>query len=207
MNYRDQIDSTFDGNAFKRPLFYGYGGGLRFELSEGGNYLNQFLTAHRKGMEICSEIFRPDKPLTVCFKVFGESLLSCRSVLRGLIELEIYPKQSKEYWTEREEEWEGDEDYSNCHWHYFVFDIPPDRLLNVLWCAFSSDFGPIKPRAHATVYLFNLEERIMALAYDDRGMDVVGPNRPLLKKLYDRFNAYLLSCDKEAMDASFSEID
>jgi hypothetical protein len=57
------------------------------------------------------------------------------------------------------------------------------------------------------VYLFNIPEQIMVLPYDDRGMDVAGPNRPLLKELYEAFSHYLLDYDRAAMDAVFRAAD
>lgn len=205
MSFREQIGSTFDGMAFKRPLFYSYGGGLRFELSEGGHYLNQFLTAHRKGMEICSRIFSAGEPITICVQIFGgKSLLSCLSTIRALSELGLYPDGDKEHWAETDADWAGDDSYADNLWHYMAYELPSERLLNALWCAFSSDFGTIAPRAHASIYLFNLKEQIMVNPYDDRGMDIVGTNKPLLTRLYNEFNTYLLEYDREAMDATFS---
>ena len=41
--------------------------------------------------------------------------------------------------------------------------------------------------------------------YDDRGMDVVGPNFQLLLALYQKHHSYLLQYDIEAMDATFAQ--
>lgn len=68
MSIRAHIEKKLDGKAFERPLFYSYEGGLRFELPEGGNYLNQFLTDHRKAMEICSQVFSACEDITICVK-------------------------------------------------------------------------------------------------------------------------------------------
>lgn len=205
MKIQTQIEEKFEGKAFERPLFYRYEGGLRFELSEGGSYLNQFLTAHRKAMEICERIFYTDEDITVCVRVYGgKRLLSCLSALRDLREAGLYPETDKEHWTQFDEEWSGDEDYSNSLWHFIAFKATSEYLVNALWCGLASDFGFIKPDPMADVYLFNLPHGIMALPYDDRGMDVVGPNKRFLKSLYDEFGHYLLEYDRDAMDASFS---
>ena len=71
MSIQTQIVDQFDGKAFERPLFYSYEGGLRFELSEGGHFLNQFLTAHKKAMEICGEVFAESDEITICVRFFG----------------------------------------------------------------------------------------------------------------------------------------
>ena len=205
MNIRAQIEDKFDGKAFKRPLFYNYEGGLRFELSEGGNYLNQFLTAHRKGMEICSPVFGGCEDITICIRVYGSKrLLSCLSTLKSLREAGLYPTSEKEHWAEFDEEWDGDEDYTDSLWHFIAYKAPSENLINALWCAFSSDFGNIEPNPMADIYLFNLDKEVMVFPYDDRGMDIVGPNKQFLKEQYDKFGKYLLDYDREAMDAVFS---
>jgi hypothetical protein len=204
MNIRSQIETKFDGKAFKRPLFYNFEGGLRFELSEGGNYLNQFLTAHRKGMEVCSQIFNGCENITICIRVYGgKTLLSSLSILKSLREVGLYPVSGKEHWSEFDEEWHGDEDYAESLWHYIAFQAPSESLVNALWCALASDFGYIEPSPMADVYLFNLDKEVMVFPYDDRGMDIVGPNKPFLKEQYEKFSCYLLDYDREAMDAVF----
>lgn len=44
----------------------------------------------------------------------------------------------------------------------------------------------------------------MVFPYDDRGMDVAGPNKDLLSQLYHQHNIYLLDYDRCAMDNTFA---
>jgi hypothetical protein len=46
----------------------------------------------------------------------------------------------------------------------------------------------------------------MVFPYDDRGMDVVGPNRSLLAGLYSKHHRYLLGHDLPAMKATFGDL-
>nr|WP_259641718.1 DUF3885 domain-containing protein [Pseudomonas salomonii] len=45
----------------------------------------------------------------------------------------------------------------------------------------------------------------MIFPYDDRGMDVVGPNTDLLLQLYRHHHAYLLDYDRPVMDITFTK--
>ncbi len=63
---RDKIYSAFKGNVFQRALFYNYGGGLRFSLSEGGSYIQQFLTAMQKATLICLDLLACDDSVVCC---------------------------------------------------------------------------------------------------------------------------------------------
>jgi len=196
MNHRIAIEETFLGRAFLRPLFYSYPGGLRFELSEGGHAIDQFLTAHHKASEICRDVFSGKDNLTICLRVyyFQESRFAYRSTLRDLADAGIKIPRSRSIWLE-----EIAEDCSLL----VAFSASTALLPRLLWCALSADFGSIRPRPLCSAYLFNLDARVMAFPYDDRGMDVVGSNSNLLERLYRKHGAYLLEHDLEAMRVSF----
>lgn len=81
-----------------------------------------------------------------------------------------------------------------------AFRPPLSLLQNLLWCALAKDFGTIRPSPFCDIYLFNPALRVMALPYDDRGMDVVGPNREFLRQLYQKHQQYLLDHDRPQMD-------
>ncbi|UTF60908.1 DUF3885 domain-containing protein [Gilvimarinus sp. DA14] len=203
MKIEQRIRKIFGERAFERPIFYNNLGGLRFELAEGGDWLEQFQLAHKKAQEICSNIFEDE--IVLCIRIFGrESLLSVLSILKELRCIGLYPSMKKEHWKEKNEEdpeWVTDEDE---YWHTVAFTLPKDALNKLLWCSLACDQG-IKPCPPAEYYLFDLKKSIEVCPYDDRGMDVVGPNHNFLAELYNKFSSYLLDCDREAMDTSFQK--
>ncbi|TVZ41939.1 uncharacterized protein DUF3885 [Alteromonadaceae bacterium 2753L.S.0a.02] len=200
MTIRSQIESIFKGKAFERPLFYSYEGGLRFELSEGGSYINRFLTANQKAGEICHAIFKQQETATVCLRFYGsKKLLGSLSMFRELKELNILVTQNSEYWSEPDE---ADDDFYS---HYIAFNVSKETIKTLLWCACASDFGHIKPNPRVAVYFFNFDQEVVAFPYDDRGMDVVGNNHSFLKTIYTELNQYLLDYDRESMEATFNE--
>ncbi|MBL8263558.1 MAG: DUF3885 domain-containing protein [Xanthomonadaceae bacterium] len=200
MTLRHAIETTFFGRAFCRPLFYAYPDGLRFELSEGETAIGLFLSAHRKASEICADIFDRQEKLTVCLHGyhFDETRFSYRQKLRSLSAAGIDIPALREIWQTEVDE----EGVSSV---FLAFEAPVDRLPNLLWCALASDFGSIKPNPGCSWYLFNLEKGLLVHPYDDRGMDVVGPNRDLLAMLYRKHGTYLLDYDRPAMRRSFED--
>lgn len=198
MTLRHAIETTFSGCAFLRPLFYSYPDGLRFELSEGGTAIGLFLSAHRKASEICADIFDSKGCLTVCLRCYryDESRFSYRQILRSLSDAGIEIPAVREVWMTGHD----DEGVSSL---FLAFEAPAVLLSNLLWCALASDFGSIKPNPVCSCYLFNLERDLVVFPYDDRGMDVVGPNRDLLVMLYRKYGAYLLDHDMPTMRQSF----
>ncbi len=201
MNYRQQIETQFLGKAFDRPLFYSYPVGLRFELSEGGDFLEQFLTALRKATEICTDIFVGD--IVVCLRVYMWQTSNCfayRSILRGLEAAGICIPKDKEIWLEPTQRPSEEPHW----WVHVAFQVPSVLLSNVLWCAVAREFSSIQPNPGCQIYLFDLQNKLMVWVYDDRGMDVVGENHQALKGLYTKFSGYLLEYDRQKMDTVFN---
>jgi hypothetical protein len=191
MNLRETIESTFGERVFNRPLVHACPGGLRFELSEGGTAIRQVFVAMRKAEEVCESVFEGEESIGVCLRFSGPGgLLAAKACFRELKRAEIRIPRERCLWTARaSDEDEGDE----VHAHHVAFHSPKGLLINFLWCAFAQDFASLSPRPGFQVYLFSLGKRLWLWPYDDRGMDVVGPNCEALRSLRDRFQGYLLS--------------
>ncbi|WP_347905347.1 DUF3885 domain-containing protein [Pseudomonas purpurea] len=204
MSFRNQIEEIFQGKAFARPLFYSYPAGLRFELSESGTAIEMFLLALQKARLICDDLFPEEGSLVVCLRGYSDALPSAyRPLYSELKAAGIKIPKDRCYWVEPapREEW-FDENVPQC-WSSVAFHAPLSQLQNLLWCAMAHDFGYIQPHLSCAIYLFNLEQQVMALPYDDRGMDVVGPNREVLLGLYQKYPQYLLDHDRPEMDETF----
>lgn len=207
MDMRGTIESIFQGKAFLRPLFYSYPGGLRFELSEGGNEIQQFLLAIHKASAICASIFPAAAPITVCLRAMAKpNLFAHRPLLLALRAAGISIPSSRCIWLEPASPDDGFEPEDNTSWLHIAFEAPVSLLQNFLWCAFATDLASIRPRPRCNIYLFSLSNRVMVFPYDDRGMDVVGPNHTLLSQLYVKHHQTLLDYDRQAMSATFEPV-
>lgn len=204
VNLQRKIDEVFGGKAFERPLFYSCPGGLRFSLSEKGTAIEQFLLALQKARCICADIFPDEGSLVVCLRVrSGTNPFALRPVLAELRAAGIGIPSNHSRWHNliHPDDWfdESEEEY----WVNVAFHAPLSLLQNFLWCALAKDFGDIRPRPFCDIYLFNLSLQVMAFPYDDRGMDVVGPNRAALAQLYQKHQRFLLTHDRPVMDEVF----
>lgn len=207
MNYRNLITQTFGPAAYGDALFYSVPGGLRFSLSENGEALDQVLTALRKATAVLEFAFSGNEKILICLRRWmGASPFSLRHSLRELAAAGIRIPVEREYWLEvvpTAERWEEDVE----EWSAIVaFEIPVSSLQSLLWCAFTTDFRPLKPNPGCSIYLIDLAQGFLVHPYDDRGMDVVGPNHELLSGLYRRFTSMLLDHDRSTMDATFSKV-
>lgn len=205
MNIRDRIESIFSGKAFDRPLFYNYSQGLRFELSEGGTSIEQFLQAINKATEICRDIFSGDEIL-VCLRSHHSknyAYFAYRKEIDTIYQLGIkIPSQRclwmeeipvADRWNAQDKEW----------WINLAFYVSSSQLQNILWSPLAQDFTSILPQLRCLVYLFDLDRGLIVFPYDDRGMDVVGNDLNFLARLYQKYNHYLLGYDREKMDRHF----
>lgn len=204
MNKKESIYKTFSLTALDLPIFYSNPGGLRFELSTGGSYLHQFFTAHKKASEICEYLFDDLKTITLCVDYFGdESPIDCLSIAKTLKSIELWPTVKKEHWfiPEKEQDEDNKVPYGK---HYISYEISTELLDNILWSNLSSDLN-IQPSPGCRLHMFDFKNQIHIWPYDDRGMDIVGPNHSLLKKLYHKFKHYLLDYEIEVMRNTFEE--
>ena len=204
MSRRNLIAQAFGPGACGDALFHEAPGGLRFEMSEGGAPLDQVLTALRKATEILEFVFRGRDVILICLRRhMGTGPFSLRRPLRELALAGISIPEQREIWVESvppDERWDEDVE----EWDAFVaFEFPMARLQSLLWCAFATDFGSFRPNPHCSFYLMDIERRLLAHPYDDRGMDIIGANHELLSQVYFRFNAMLLDHDRATMDKTF----
>jgi len=141
-------------------------------------------------------VFDETRVLTVCLRCYvdNENRFAYRSLLTELRAAGIVLPKRRELWLETANE----ADLLNL-----AFELPISLIQNLLWCALVSDFGSIRPHPQCLVYLFDLETGLLVWPYDDRGMDVVGPNRKKLATLYHKYSSYLLDYDRAKMDETF----
>lgn len=201
------LASTWTGRPelYRHALFYNFPGGLRFELSEGGGPLDQVLTALRKALVICADVFAQEASIHIHLqKYYPSSRFQLRHTLRELELAGLSIPRCREIWAEQVPSGEQDAGDGAEFWINLAFELPKAKLQNLLWCAFTSDFPQLHPNPRCLVYLISPEQGIIVHPYDDRGMDVVGGKRAPLRKLYHEHKRWLLDYDIETMDRTFA---
>lgn len=205
VDLRAELERVFEGRAFVRPLFYGYPGGLRLELSQGGSAVEQFLTALDKARRVCEFVFQEAETLTFvgCVHAFG-SRFRYRRNLRALRSAGIRLPRDRSLWIgpAPSDSMQSDADSEPDGTAHLAFQVPRRLLPNLLWCALGGDQN-IEPNPGGWLYLADLQNRVLVLPYDDRGMDIVGPNHGRLAEIYGEFRAMALAYDKATMEATF----
>lgn len=194
---KHSIETVFGKKAIDHALFYENEGSLRFELSEGGSYAEMFFQAYAKASEILGAVFEEQEEVQACLGFYGEkTLLGSLSVFRGIRDCQIsIPKSECEIW-------QGIESEEELLRTYVAFPVQKGDLPKLLWSALAIDLG-VQPRANCDVYLFSIKQEILVHPYDDRGMDVIGPNKAVLQGLFNKYRHYLLEYDMEVMEMQY----
>ena len=206
MHLRNQIEERFGSALFEQPLFYCYPNGLRFGLSEGKTYIEQFLVALRKALAVSSDVFSDSDRFVLCLRAHMEgSAFSYRRILQGLQNAQIPISADRNVWSQvlPEDDWADEEEPESSI--FLAFTVPVALLQNVLWCALAGDIS-IRPSLNCSVYLLNLKTSVAIFPYDDRGMDVVGPNTRVLSSLFAKHQDFLLPYDLPQMQSTFGAL-
>jgi hypothetical protein len=191
---------VFGESAFEPGLFYANEPALRFELSRGGTHVEQFTQAYDRAREIARHVFGDSASLVVVLAWWGEGPpVRHLDVFRSLRACGVRVTRPRSCWARAWEDQYGLETRT-----FAAFRADVSALDGLLWGPLAADLG-IRPRLPARIYLADPERGVLLHPYDDRGMDVIGPDRALLAHLYARFHDYLLPYDLERMRAFFGD--
>ncbi len=197
----ERLYGVFGENAFEGGLFYVNEPALRFELSRGGSRVEQFTQAYDRAREIAGHVFRGSASLVVVLAWPGEGPpVRHMDVFRSLRACGVRMGRPRSCWTR---EYEADGDDPTERRTLVAFRADASALDGLLWGALGVDLG-IRPRLLARVYLADPERGLLLYPYDDRGMDVIGPDRERLRELFARFHDYLLAYDLARMEGFFA---
>jgi hypothetical protein len=198
---REALHAAFGPKAFELPCFYVNEPALRFELSLHGHWLDQFEQAWDRARPILAHALGDSRELVVVLSRFtGDGTMRHLDLFRSLRACGVRMGRPRAWWTEpyHDPHVEGPDEQS-----FVAFACERDTVHRLLWGALANDLG-IRPRLSGMLYLADPGRGILVHPYDDRGMDVVGPNHALLAELYHRFNDRLLDYDRARMDAFFA---
>lgn len=187
------------------------GPSLRLKLGQRDEQLSlvdqvdQFVSAFDRARVILDHVFAGSSRLAVLFEYYGSgSIVGDIDFLRKTRECAGRIGRPHEYYHA----WapgQTAEDIAECgpdvHTRV-LFTIERRHLHRITWGTLAKDIG-IHPCIPGWMYIADKELGIVAHPYDDRGMDIAGPNRQLLRRLYVEFNDWLLDYNRKRMDGGF----
>jgi len=207
-----QIDAAFGWRGFPDAMFYEAAYGLRFEL---GGEIDigppRFLQALDRARAVAKVLFSASESLVAVVTMYGEQRNTSRrhaafQKLRSIGFTHAFGAAERIAQNDQEHIAEFGDDLFR-YWYAAAFGNDDASISALLWASVAREMD-IRPNAHwiHTIHIADLKNRLALTAYDDRGMDVVGPSGPALSPLYREFNPWLLDYDRAAMDAKFSDL-
>lgn len=182
---------------------------LRFELCQGGAYVNMFATSFDRARAMAraalptSDVIGiiaayPDPKRQIGAKWRGWTV----GTAYGLLEQMGVPTESKiaewtGYW------WPVNEaDDEAQPWVHRAVRLTWGQADILLWNQIAHDIGVI-PQVPVMSKLVDLERSLSINAYDDRGMDITALSKEPISELHTRFDTWLLDRDRPRMSEAF----
>ncbi|WP_051507367.1 DUF3885 domain-containing protein [Saccharibacillus sacchari] len=208
----DFMDKQFPGLPLRKPLFYSWDIGIRFELgdpeldmSQKERYLRE---AGDRAIHLYRLLHREDDELLV---VTNAHFLD--RPRRHERKLNVYRRRVKDHRVLRKLSQvaipyiyaEGEKD-ENIETHRFVLEcrgrvLRAEHLIRSL-C--NTDMG-VKPSIEHEVYIINQTTGTIFHVYDDRGCDVIANSEDALREVYTACNNWILEYDRQRIEVVFAQ--
>lgn len=128
---------------------------------------------------------------------YGSSFVGAKPSFRSLKECEV--AINRPYAIDRQE---MDGDFGGEIQTRIFFESDIGSAYRMIWGTIAQELG-VRPSFGFNLYLFDPELRILMHPYDDRGMDVLGPNRERMSKIYAKYRDWLLDYDIAEMQRRY----
>lgn len=192
-----RVTDVFGPAALGHAIFYQHKPALRLELSGGETRLDQFSQAYDRARTVTSRAFDHSDRLTVILAAYmGNEKPATGTLLRHARScgVEVPRQRESVIWPAPTE---GEPARS-----LVAFHMGREALPLLLWGVIAQELG-VRPRLAGELYLADPDQGVLVHPYDDRGMDVIGPNVDLLAALFREFQTWLLVSDYPQMHTYF----
>lgn len=209
--YRQFLNDNFKGLILRKPLFYSWEFGLRFDLQVGETNIDEYFEeVTRRASTIVQTAF---DNLDNVFLVFIDYKYKRRKIrfsnftfkqVENLQKTEIsYSKEFRLY--------ESDDKFDIRNIAIIKATTQKINYANILTAIGHTDFPPRQPRLDQKgvftakeVYFINIDKKLIFHMYDDRGLDILSADKETLRPIYEKHNDWILDYDREQIEKQFA---
>lgn len=182
---------------------------LRFELNQGGAYVNMFTSSYDRARVLARAALRTDDLVGV-IAAYPDPKRELGAKWRGwtkgtafghLEEMGVPTEPHLATWSGYRSPDQAIDDEAEP-WVHRAVRLTWDQADILLWNQVAHDIG-VAPQAPVMSKLVDLEHGVSVDAYDDRGMDVTSIARDTISGLYRQFDKWLLDYDRPRMAEAF----
>jgi len=207
--YRQFLQDNFEGLKLRKPLFYSWNYGLRFDLQDEKLSTRDdeyFVEVVRRALAIFETAFESSDKLFFVFKDYRNHQEKIRPANYAFRQIDKLEKNEIFYTREKFVYCPNDE------YNVALVYLTVDRInyKNILTAIGHTDFPPRQPRldklgvsTSKEIYFLNIDRRLIFHMYDDRGLDIIAADTEILRPIYEKHNDLILDYDKERIDKQF----
>lgn len=232
--YRQFLNDNFKGLRLRKPLFYNWRIGLRFDLQIGNIDNSTRVVVDNDGNEITHKggyidteryfdelinrsttLFRSvfassDKLLLVFidYKHRRRKIRTSNFVFKQIKGLE----KSEIAYTKEHQLYEPSDKLDIRNVALFKCSVDKINYKEILAAVANTDFPPRQPRldnhgffCSKEIYFINLDKGLIFHMYDDRGLDIIATDKETLRPIYLTHNNWVLDYDRKQIDNVFGE--
>jgi hypothetical protein len=195
--YKEFLHNKFISLMLKKPLFYNWEFGLRFDLQDFNKIDTEeyFVEGIKRSIELFECIFDNSDRIYILYRIhkgyYGKNKKFYNKIFSEINEKECFEEANIYDEEDIYKTFIGKTIVSKINYEYIITAIE------------NSDFGSRKPNMEGEIYFINIEKEIIYNMYDDRGIDIIGANKNSLKYIYEKYNNWLLECDRKTMDKKY----
>jgi hypothetical protein len=182
---------------------------LRFELNQGGSYINMFTSAYDRARRLARAAIPSQHVMAVIAAIPNPSIELVaewegwvgRTAFEILAEMGVPTAHPEASWSGYIYPNDKDDDEAVL-WEHRAVCLTWDQADALLWSSIASEIG-VTPQAPVISKLVDVEGEVAVYAYDDRGMDIIALNADRIRGLYTQFEGWLLDYDRPRMAGAF----
>ncbi len=208
--YRQFLEDSFKGLRLRKPLFYSWDFGLRFDLQVGDTDTDEyFQEVTRRASTIFQTAFDNSDKVFAVFMDYKYKRRKIRFSNFTFQQIESLKKTDVSYSKEKRL-YEPDDKFDIRNIAIIKTTTQKINYANILTAIGHTDFPPRQPRLDQKgvftakeMYFINLDKKLIFHMYDDRGLDIISADKEALRPIYIKHNDLILDYDRKQIDKQF----
>jgi len=209
--YRQFLETNFQGLRLRKPLFYSWPVGLRFDLQTEPFYTEEcFKEVNHRASTLFQTAFEQNDEILVVLSEHAKKKGKIRT--GNFIFKQIQNLNYKEIFYLKEKELYHPND-KNDQYNFAVIptSITQINFKTILESIANIDHPTRRPRFDNNkclptkeIYLLNLNKKVIFNMYDDRGLDIIGADKEIIHSIFKKHNEWILEFDRERIEKQFT---
>lgn len=208
--YRKFMIDNFNGLQLKKPLFYRWNYGIRFNLQVGDTNTDEyFKEVTRRASTIFKTAFSNSDQLIFVLMDYKYKRRKIRFLNYSFKQINRLEKANI-YYTKEVRFYKPNDKLNIRNIALIKLRTEQINYKNILTAIGHSDFEPRQPRldnhgvfTSKEIYFVNLDKKLIFHMYDDRGLDIITADKETLRPIYKVHNNWILDYDRKQIDEQF----